>query len=197
MLFPVVSSLFPSAVRRQVYQENRHASSSTVLLAEQSSSDHKSLPSHGIGVIGSMPIAEQFDNTTVLFADIAGFTAWSSSRTAVQVFTLLENIYQVFDEVACRHKVFKVETIGDCYVAVTGVPEAQENHAVIMAMFARDCANEMARLKVSDVFESLGEDTATLDMRFGLHSGSVTGGVLRGQKSRYQLFGDTMNTAGT
>ena len=58
-------------------------------------------------------IADLFPNCTVLFADIAGFTAWSSTRDPSQVFTLLQNVYQAFDKVAARRRVFKVETIGD------------------------------------------------------------------------------------
>jgi class 3 adenylate cyclase len=83
--------------------------------------------------VGLLPIADLFPNCTVLFADISGFTAWSSSREPAQVFILLQTVYQVFDAVAKRLRVFKVETIGDSYVAVTGLPEAQPNHAVIMA----------------------------------------------------------------
>lgn len=60
--------------------------------------------------------------------------------------------------------------------------------------FSIECLEKMRNV-VASLVESLGEDTANLSMRVGLHSGSVTGGVLRGQKSRYQLFGDTMNTA--
>ena len=59
------------------------------------------------------------------FADISGFTAWSSVREPAQVFKLLETIYRSFDRIAKKRKVFKVETIGDCYVAVTGLPEPQ------------------------------------------------------------------------
>jgi class 3 adenylate cyclase len=57
-----------------------------------------------------------FPETTIMFADIAGFTAWSSAREPSQVFTLLESIYSKFDRVAQRRKVFKVEVVGDCYV---------------------------------------------------------------------------------
>jgi class 3 adenylate cyclase len=90
--------------------------------------------------------------------------------------------------------VFKVETIGDCYVAVAGLPDPQEDHAIIMAKFATDCISKMGQL-TAELAEALGPDTSELALRIGLHSGSVTGGVLRGQKSRFQLFGDTMNTA--
>ena len=60
-----------------------------------------------------------------------------------KVFTLLEGIYNSFDRVAKRRGVFKVETIGDCYVAACGLPERREKHAVILARFSRDCVKKM------------------------------------------------------
>ena len=68
----------------------------------------------------SKPIADLFPNTTVMFADIAGFTAWSSEREPSQVFTLLETVYHAFDKLAKKRKVFKVETVGDCYGTFDG-----------------------------------------------------------------------------
>lgn len=79
-------------------------------------------------------------------------------------------------------------------MAVTGVPDPQAQHAVIMVKFARDCYSKMNYL-LPGLTQRLGEDTAELSFRVGMHSGSVTGGVLRGQKSRFQLFGDTINCA--
>ena len=140
------------------------------------------------------PIADKFDDATVLFADIAGFTKWSSSRLPQDVFELLETLYGAFDKIAQRRGVFKVETIGDCYMAVTGLPEPQPDHAIRMAKFARDCLVKMKQL-TKDLEESLGKDTSELSFRVGMHSGSVTAGVLRGDKGRFQLFGDTVNTA--
>ena len=145
-------------------------------------------------VSSSEPIADFFPNTTVMFANIAGFTAWSSQREPHQVFQLLETIFRAFDRFANRLGVFKVETIGDCYVAVTGLPEPHQHHALIMARFAHECLVHMKELcKKLEVV--LGPGTADLGLRVGLHSGPVTAGVLRGEKSRFQLFGDTMNTA--
>jgi class 3 adenylate cyclase len=107
---------------------------------------------------------------------------------------LLETIYGAFDQIAKKRSVFKVETIGDCYVAVTGVPVPQSDHAVIMAKFARDLL-ETLKEELKKLEHVLGSETLHLAMRVGLHSGPVTAGVLRGEKARFQLFGDTMNTA--
>jgi class 3 adenylate cyclase len=149
--------------------------------------DNKSL------LFDTKPIADLFPETTILFADIVNFTAWSSVRDPSQVFTLLEVVYNAFDEIARKRGVFKVETIGDCYVAVCGLPEPAKDHAVRMARFAKDCMNKMRTL-VKVLESTLGPDTGDLSMRMGLHSGPVTAGVLRGERSRFQLFGDTMNT---
>ena len=135
-----------------------------------------------------------FPNTTVMFADIAGFTAWSSTREPFQVFMLLETIYGAFDEIARKRRVFKVETVGDCYMAVCGVPTPRKDHATAMCRFARDCLFKMHEV-TRNLEVALGPDTTDLTFRIGLHSGPVTGGVLRGDGCRFQLFGDTMNTA--
>lgn len=137
------------------------------------------------------PIADEFPSVTIMFADIAGFTAWSSAHTPQQVFQLLESLFGQFDRAANKLGVFKVETIGDCYVAVSGLPDPKDDHAVIMSQFALECQR-----KFNQAVDSLKEiDADTLRLRSGLHSGPITAGILRGQKSRFQLFGDTMNTA--
>ena len=75
-------------------------------------------------------------------------------------------------------------------VAVTGLPEPQADHAVIMSRFAKECMQTM--YEVTHALElRLGPDTTELTMRFGLNSGQVTGGVLKGERARFQLFGDT------
>ena len=79
-------------------------------------------------------------------------------------------------------------------MAVCGLPDPRADHAVIMARFALDCMSRMQALtKKLEIM--LGPDTGDLSMRIGIHSGPVTTGVLRGERSRFQLFGDTMNTA--
>jgi class 3 adenylate cyclase len=106
----------------------------------------------------------------------------------------LETIYAAFDAIAHRRRIFKVETIGDCYVAVCGLPEPREDHAVVMSKFANDLMNTTHKL-TRKLETTLGPDTGDLTLRIGLHSGPVTAGVLRGERARFQLFGDTMNTA--
>lgn len=96
--------------------------------------------------------------------------------------------------IAKRRRVFKVEVVGDCYVAVCGLPDPRVDHAIVMCKFAMECVREMNRL-TQELELELGPDTTELCLRVGLHSGPVVAGVLRGEKSRFQLFGDTMNTA--
>jgi class 3 adenylate cyclase len=89
----------------------------------------------------------------------------------------LETIYFHFDELAKQRKVFKVETVGDCYVACCGLPTPNKAHAVVLARFARDCLMTFSRL-VKQLEIELGPDTADLAMRFGLHSGQTTAGTI-------------------
>ncbi|CAB9505094.1 Receptor-type guanylate cyclase gcy [Seminavis robusta] len=196
----IVSSLYPKQVRDRLFKDDKsHASNShsdAWKAGEGKEADVNGLLEYDEKKSKSLdrPIADTYEACTVLFADLAGFTKFSASRKPEDVFYLLETLYQAFDKIATRRKVFKVETIGDCYVACTGLPEAQPNHAVIMVKFARDCYSKMSFL-LPMLAEKLGPEAATLSFRVGLHSGPVTGGVLRGQKSRFQLFGDTINTA--
>ena len=103
-------------------------------------------------------------------------------------------MYAAFDAIAKQRRIFKVETIGDCYVAVSGLPEPRADHAAVMSKFAKDIMSAMHKL-TRDLEVTLGPDTGDLGLRIGLHSGPVTAGVLRGERTRFQLFGDTMNTA--
>jgi class 3 adenylate cyclase len=189
--------MFPSNVRHRLFESE--ATARSVTNGDTPNSRLRSFLSDGNAKTlsenkDSSPIADLFPDVTVMFADIAGFTSWSSTREPTQVFILLETLYSKFDAIAKRRAVFKVETIGDSYVAVCGLPEPNANHAIVMAKFANDCRVEMKNL-TSELDARLGPGTAELRLRFGLNSGPVTAGVIRGEKSRFQLFGDTVNTA--
>jgi class 3 adenylate cyclase len=189
----LLSTVFPKQIRDkldQALQEKDPVKNSKSLNTFFAANHAKSSDNQEV----ESPIADLFPETTVLFADIAGFTAWASVREPTQVFILLETIYHAFDQIANRRHVFKVETVGDCYVAVTGLPTPRKDHAVVMARFAKDCMAK-CRTLVKKLEVTLGPDTGDLQMRMGMHSGPVTAGVLRGDRSRFQLFGDTMNTA--
>eukprot|EP00536_Pseudo-nitzschia_multiseries_P000747 jgi/Psemu1/249906/estExt_Genewise1Plus.C_90109 len=196
-----VSSLFPDVVIDQMLPIEKTYSATgdnqpkrlKTFLNDGKDDDILSRSQQGLYGL-SKPIAEFFPDTTVYFADIAGFTAWASVREPSHVFTLLETLYGEFDQIAKHYGIFKVETVGDSYVAVCGLPEARKNHAVATARFAMECLEAMKdRTRELELY--LGPGTADLRLRIGLHSGPTIAGVLRGEKARFQLFGDTVNTA--
>jgi Adenylate and Guanylate cyclase catalytic domain len=128
----IVSSLFPENVRHRLYERVSSVDTAADAL-HRGVTRLPGLPSSSTtdtNVFGSEPIADLFPHTTVMFLDIANFTAWSSEREPSQVFTLLENLYHCFDEIGRRLGIFKVETIGDSYVAAAGLPKARNDHAV-------------------------------------------------------------------
>jgi hypothetical protein len=148
----IVSSLFPAEIRDRLFQQqneehNNKGSNGKNGVFDATTSkfrqknflddeDDDRAPTDGANdsspdMYDTKPIADLFPNTTVMFADIAGFTAWSSVREPSQVFTLLETVYRAFDMIAKRRRVFKVETIGDCYVAVTGLPEPRKDRKCV------------------------------------------------------------------
>jgi len=197
----IVSSVFPVNIRDRLIG-NKHSrrrqsevkgslTSSLTNFVAGLSSDQKSLENYSVD--DSEPLADLFLETSVLFANISGFTAWSSSREPVQVLNLLEKIYIAFDGLAKSRRVLKIETVGDCYVAACGLPDRNPKHAVAIARFSRDIMLAFGRL-TKELEVTLGPDTGDLMLRIGINSGPVTAGVLRGDRARFQLFGDTVNT---
>jgi hypothetical protein len=164
----------------------------------------------------SGPIVELYPATTIMIADLAGFTAWSAYQEPMHVFLILETIFYNFDQIALQNKsIYKIETVGDCYVAVAGIPDPCIDHAIIMAQFAKDCITKFNAMiqELDTSFTSTTTTTKTtssslssskddepiprirdLGIRIGLNSGPITGGILRGERNRFQLFGDTINT---
>jgi class 3 adenylate cyclase len=184
----IVTSLFPEKIARTLVNEpDRNSKGVGKIL-----SDRGDVNTSEVMNKASKPLADLFPEATVMFGDLVGFTAWSSMREPHQVFTLLETIYAAFDEIATRRGVFKVETVGDCYVAVCGLPKPRKDHPTVMARFAHGCCRKLA-IVLQPLAVKLGPDTAELGIRIGLHSGPVTAGVLRGDRARFQLFGDVSN----
>ncbi|CAB9511705.1 Receptor-type guanylate cyclase gcy [Seminavis robusta] len=199
----IVTNLFPPNVRKRMIED---AETKQKALRATKSKDgvrnRNTLPSSTIfrntltseGVFGSKPIAELHPYTTVMVADLVGFTAWASVREPSQVFTLLELIFHHWDLIAARRRVYKVETVGDSYVAVAGLPSPRSDHASAMSRFAADCRAQMHKT-CKALEKTLGPETGDIGARFGLHSGQCVAGVLRGERGRFQIFGDTINMA--
>jgi hypothetical protein len=139
----IVSSLFPTSVQAQLYpMDDKNGN-------ERSPRPWSSYIQDDITVTRPVvggPIATLYDETTVMFADIKGFTHWSADRQPTQVFHLLETLYGEFDALAKTYNVFKVETIGDTYVAVLGLPNPCKEHAIVMVRFAKKCIVKMTEV---------------------------------------------------
>lgn len=125
----IVSSLFPKSVQERILQDAKQQADEDIKNNKKSFFTPKHMLKEFAGAQeedaleapSSAPIADLFPEATIMFADLVGFTAWSSTRQPSEVFTLLETIYHEFDTIANRRRVFKVETVGDCYVAVAGL----------------------------------------------------------------------------
>ncbi|XP_077462700.1 atrial natriuretic peptide receptor 2-like isoform X2 [Stigmatopora argus] len=134
--------------------------------------------------------AQTFSNATVYFSDIVGFTQLSGASTPHQVVDFLNQLYTTFDDIIDNYGVYKVETIGDAYMVVSGVPQENGiNHAGEIASMALDLVN------VCHTFKIPHKPNTQLKIRAGIHSGPVVAGVVGTKMPRYCLFGDTVNTA--
>ena len=132
---------------------------------------------------------ERFENVTVFFSDIVGFTEISSQVDPVDLIRELSCIFGEFDKIFSACKCERIKTVGDAYMAVAGMPVPDEHHyrnILLAALKARDFLNERNQ-KQDTVYK--------WQMRFGLHSGSVVGGIVGRDKYIYDIFGDTVNTA--
>ncbi|MFT5464976.1 MAG: class 3 adenylate cyclase [Verrucomicrobiales bacterium] len=136
---------------------------------------------------GEQVIADSFECVTVLFADIVGFTQMSGKLDATDVVSVLNDIFTDFDRVAKENGVEKIKTIGDCYMAVTGLPDPQPDHAERMMRMAKGMLDSIH--KIADA------RGVSLNVRVGLNSGPVVAGVIGTSKFIYDLWGDTVNIA--
>jgi class 3 adenylate cyclase len=136
---------------------------------------------------GEHDIADSFANVTVLFGDLVGFTVLSDTMSAAEVVDMLNGLFSRFDQLANELGIEKVKTIGDCYMAVCGLPKPCSDHTERMA--------RMALRMLEATREYSNQKGLSLRMRIGLNTGPVVAGVIGSSKFIYDLWGDTVNIA--
>lgn len=133
-------------------------------------------------------IADHHARVGVLFADIAGFTSMSSRLPPEQVVLLLNEVFNIIDDLVERHGAEKIKTIGDAYMVVTGLPEPSADPEGTIARLALDIRDAVRRIQLPGSEEPLR-------IRIGIHSGDVVAGVIGNRKFAYDIWGDTVNVA--
>jgi adenylate cyclase len=132
-------------------------------------------------------IADQFNSASILFADVVDFTPLAERLPPTKVVAVLDHLFSHFDELAERHGVEKIKTIGDCYMVAAGVPSPRKDHAQVLAQMALEM---QAAMTTSDEIAELG-----LELRVGINSGPVVAGVIGRKRFLYDLWGDAVNIA--
>jgi class 3 adenylate cyclase len=136
---------------------------------------------------GERVIADHHEDASVLFSDLVGFTPLAEARPAAEVVSVLNELFTAFDRLADDLGLEKIKTIGDEYMAVAGVPEPRDDHAV--------AAMELALAMHALVAARPTVNGARLELRTGIASGPLVAGVIGQRKYSYDLWGDTVNTA--
>ena len=136
---------------------------------------------------GEERIAESYPETTVLFADLAAFTPWARQTDPARVVGFLDELFSRFDALAADAGVEKIKTIGDAYMAVAGAPEPRADHAA--------AGIRLALGMIGALDEARRRLDAPLQLRIGLASGPVVGGVIGQRRILFDLWGDTVNIA--
>jgi guanylate cyclase len=132
-------------------------------------------------------IADHFDATSILFADVVDFTPLSQLLPPTEMVDILDRLFSHFDELVERHGLEKIKTVGDCYMAAAGVPDPHADHARRAALLALDMREAVATSTVA------GREG--LELRIGINSGPVVAGVIGRKRFIYDLWSDAVNTA--
>jgi adenylate cyclase len=132
------------------------------------------------------PIAAQYQDTSILFADVVEFTPMAATMTPMRLVDLLNEVFQCFDDLVEKYDLEKIKTIGDCYMVAAGVPRSCPDHARVIVNLALDMRAAVTERKFGD---------RELAFRIGINSGPVVAGVIGRKKFIYDLWGDAVNIA--
>ena len=132
-------------------------------------------------------IADHFESASILFADVVDFTPLARRLAPAEVVGVLDQLFSRFDTLVERHGLEKIKTIGDCYMAASGVPDPSPDHARKAALLALDMRDAVATSAIAD--------QSGLALRIGINSGPVVAGVIGTKRFLYDLWGDAVNTA--
>ena len=132
-------------------------------------------------------IADKYDDASILFADIAGYTKWASDTAPTELVRFLDTLYTDLDALVDKHGLEKIKTSGDSYMVVSGVPQPRTDHVKAIACLALDMADAVADLK-----DPRGRE---VPLRIGLATGPVVAGVVGARKFFYDVWGDAVNVA--
>ncbi|HXD08559.1 MAG TPA: adenylate/guanylate cyclase domain-containing protein, partial [Anaerolineales bacterium] len=138
--------------------------------------------------LGQETIAEEFSSASVLFADIVDFTPISANFEPREVVDMLNELFSGFDRLVDKYSVEKIQVAGDGYMLAAGVPTPRKNHAVILAQLALEMLDYVKR-------QNFLGGRHPIEIRIGLNSGPLMGGVIGRKKFVYALWGDMVNTA--
>ncbi len=131
---------------------------------------------------------QYYSSTSILFADIVGFTLKVEKTVPGELLEMLNTIFSGFDRITAKHKVRKVKTIGDCYMCVGGIPSQKPTHARKVCSVAVDMLQFMEGINIQQ--EALGKER--WDLRIGIHTGPVIAGK---SGNSFDIWGDTVNIA--
>ncbi|MEH6546593.1 MAG: adenylate/guanylate cyclase domain-containing protein, partial [Sneathiella sp.] len=133
------------------------------------------------------PIADQLDDVTIIFADIVGFTGYAMDHDPDEIVQLLDQIFSDFDRISDEQGLEKIKTIGDAYMACSGLQGTADGNAKGAAQFALTAMKDLKKI--------VADKQLDLDLRIGIHTGTVVAGVIGERKYSYDIWGDAVNIA--
>lgn len=135
--------------------------------------------------------ARQFENVSILFTDFKGFTSKSEQMTAKELVVEINQCFKAFDFICEKYQIEKIKTIGDAYMAASGLPVESKSSAKNIVYAALEM-QEFVKERIENKKE---KNEIAFEMRLGIHTGPVVAGIVGVKKFQYDIWGDTVNTA--